>query len=179
MQGKMLHFVRCSPVSEMFKYGKGVLCVYMHMCVFYYEYRCMCTCMGMHVEVMYQPWLSLFNYQPLWTLRQGNSLACNPSWVRLQVLEGQVHWSMVFSQWSGQRPARALFLSCVRHYLCTHLSVHVCTCGGWMPMLGDFPSCSPYFLLRTGFSLKLELISLARLAGYCVPGIFLSQPPQC
>lgn len=179
MQGKMLHFVRCSPMSEMFKYGKGVLCVYMHMCVFYYEYRFMCTCMRMQVEVMYQPWLSLFNYQPLWILRQGNTLACNPSWVRLQVPEDQVHWCMVLSQWSGQRPARALFLSCVWHYLCTHLSVHVCTCGGWMPMLGDFPSCSPYFLLRTGFSLKLELISLARLAGHCVSGIFLSQPPQC
>lgn len=47
-----------------------------------------------------------------------------------------------------------------------------------MPMLGDFPYCSPYFLLRMGFSLKLELISLARLAGHWVPRIFLSQPPH-
>lgn len=156
MQGKMPHIVWCTPMSEMFKYGKGVLWVYMHMCmhVFYYANRWVCTCMGMHVEAMCQPWLSLFNYQPLWILWQGNSLACNPSWVRLQVLEDQVHWCMVLSQWSGQRPARALFLSCVWHYLCTNLSVHVCTCGGWMPMLGDFPYCSPYFLLRTGFSLS-------------------------
>lgn len=175
MQGKMLHFVRCSLMLEMFKYGKGVLCVYMHMCVFYYEYRCMCTCMGMHVEVMYQPWLSLFNYQPLWILRQGNSLTCNPSWVRRRCLKTKCTDGWFFlSEVANGQSEHFFFLVC--DMICAHLSVHVCTCGGWMSMLGDLPSCSPYFPLRTGFSLKPELISLT---GHCVPGIFLSQPPQC
>lgn len=173
------HFVRCSPMSEMFKYGKGVLCVYMHI-----------ACFTMSIDACVHVWACMW--------RSCINLDCHSSTTsHFEFCDRATHWPAIpvglgcrclktkctdawffLSEVANGQPEH-FFLSCVWHYLCTHLSVHVCTCGGWMPMLGNFPSCSPYFLLRTGFSLKLELISLARLAGHCVSGIFLSQPPQC
>lgn len=63
-------------------------------------------------------------------------------------------------------------------YVCVHVHVCACACGEQRLTLGSFLYQSPHYFPRYGFSMKLKLTDLARLAGRHAPGIPCPCIPQ-